>query len=129
MIEKIIKDYLNGGISADILRKDFADKVSDPKGASSYNIDNVEVHDKLVITANHLIKICLDAINYRITLNDFKVIILVFEASPHFTWDTTDSKDNVGNIISNLLALEYDKSATIEYINYCAYYLETGEHM
>ena len=129
MTEQILKDYLENKASADILSKDLVGTVSNARDVSYYKIVDINSSDKFVVTTNHLIKICLDVINNKIQLEDLRVIAFALEASDYFTWDTnTKDGTKVDDTISNWSTPENSKSNTMDYIRYCAHYLETGEH-
>ena len=129
MTEQILKDYLENKASADILSKDLVDTVSNARDVSYYKIADIDSSDKFIVTTKHLIKICLDVINNKIKLDDLRVIAFAREASDYFTWDNnTKDGTKVDDTISNWSTPENSKSTTMDYIKYCAHYLETGEH-
>ena len=130
MTEQILKDYLENKASADILNKDLVGTVSKARDISYYKIANIESKEKFVVTTRHLIKICCDVISNKIKLEDLEAIAFALEASDYFTWDTnTNDGSKVDDAIANWSTPENNKTTTIEYVKYCAYYLETGEHM
>ena len=80
------------------------------------------------ITAKHLVMLCRDCISQKIRLQDLEATAILLSASKHFIWDTnTEDGKKVESAISNWLATE-NGPLTIQYLQYCAYYLETGEH-
>ena len=116
-------------MSADILSNDLDGTVTNGRRVSYSKITDITSNDKFVVTTNHLIKICLDVISNKIKLEDLSVIAFAFEASDYFIWDTnTKDGSKVDDAISNWSTPENSKPATMDYVKYCAHYLETGEH-
>lgn len=129
MTEQILKDYLNGITSAEILSKDLVGTVSGTRDIFFYKIIDINSNDQFVVTSKHLIKICVDIISHKIRIEDLRVIAFALEASDYFTWDTnTTDGTKVEDAIANWSSPVNSKPTTMEYINYCAFYLETGEH-
>lgn len=129
MIEQVLRDYLNGIISAKTLSKDLADTSSNSGDVSRYKIVDIEVADKFIVTTKHLIKICFDVINHKLNLMDLEVIAFALKSSDYFTWDTnTKDGKKVEDAISNWSTQEINKPLTMKYVKYCSFYLETGEH-
>ncbi len=124
MTERILKDYFIGMVSADTLSIDLVGTVSGTEGVFHYSIEDVKSNGEFVVTAKHLIKICRDTIEGNLKLEDLNVIAFALEASDYFTWDAdTEDGKKVSDALSN-----WTQPITMQYIQYCAYYLETGEH-
>ena len=129
MTEQILKDYLNGTTFVETLSKDLVETVSHSRDVSYYKIADIESADKFIVTTKHLLKICFDVIDHKLKLEDLEVIAFALESSDYFTWDTkTKDGNKVEDAISNWSTREINKPVTLEYVKYCAFYLETGEH-
>lgn len=127
MKENTLKEYLNGKASAEVLNADIIGTVTITNDKYYNKITYNERDTKFIITTKHIVKIFEDIINQNIKLADLNTIFFELKASDYFMWDTnTEDGNKVQNIISNII--ETGKPITMEYIQYCAYYLETGEH-
>ena len=129
MTEKILKEYFDGITSAEVLSIYLNDTVHSQGNVSTYNILNFKSDTEFVVTTKHLIKLCADLINKKIKLEYLKAICFCLESSDFFIWDTGTKDGNlVEGAISNLSSVKINAKTTMAYIEYCAYYLETGEH-
>lgn len=129
MTEKILKDYFSGIVSADVLNENLVDSVSRQRDVSYYKITDMDSGDKFEVTPDHLLKVCLDVINNKIKIEYLDVISFALEASDYFTWNIeTKEGKRVEDALSNWSTSENGTPVTMEYIKYCAYYLETGKH-
>ena len=129
MTEQTLKEYLEGIVSADVLNADLVNTVSRGRDVSYYKISDVKNRNKFIITPMHLVKLCRDIIQQRISLENLDPIVFALEMSDYFSWDLETSEGaRVNDAISNWVNRESNNPVTIQYLQYCAFYLETGEH-
>lgn len=129
MTEQTLKEYLEGIVSADVLNADLVNTVSRGRDVSYYKISDVKNRNKFIITPMHLVKLCRDIIQQRISLENLDPIVFALEMSDYFSWDLETSEGaRVNAAISNWANRESNNPVTIQYLQYCAFYLETGEH-
>ena len=129
MTEQILKDYFNGKTSAEKIGKDLPGTVSGTRESAHHDITDVGSDSGFVVTTKHLLKLCNDVLSHKITLEGLSVIAFTLEASDHFTWDTnTIDGKIVGSAIPNWTPSIKNEPVTMEYVRYCVYFLETGEH-
>ena len=129
MTEQTLKGYLEGIVSADVLNADLVNTVSRGRDVSYSKISDVKNGSKFIITPMHLVKLCRDIIQQRISLENLDPIVFALEMSDYFSWDLETSEGaRVNAAISNWANRESNNPVTIQYLQYCAFYLETGEH-
>ncbi|MDX2045750.1 MAG: hypothetical protein SFU87_03140 [Chitinophagaceae bacterium] len=129
MTEQALKDYFTDKINANALSKDLIDSATHGKDTSYYKIAAINCDEKFTVTKKHLIKLCRDIINHNIKIEDLEVITFALETSDYFTWDTSTKDGNeVDDTITNWSNRENNNPITMTYVEYCAYYLEFGEH-
>ncbi|MBI2722994.1 MAG: hypothetical protein HYX39_12540 [Bacteroidetes bacterium] len=131
MTEKVLKEYFEGIASAATLSADLVGSVDIGRDTYRYHIQDFKSDVRFVLTSRHLIKLCNDVLNDNIKLSDLKTIASCLEFSQYFLIDadTTEGK-RIQDIIFNWSSPEITKAkvTTIDYIKYCVYFLETGEH-
>lgn len=129
MTEKTLKEYFEGKISTDKLNDDLKDTVSGNGVVSYYDIEEYRSDAKFTVTTKQIIQLCHDVLNENIRLEDLKTIAFCLEASDYFVYDSeTPDGNKVQDFILNWTSPEINTPTTIGYVQYCAYYLETGEH-
>ncbi|MBX7155882.1 MAG: hypothetical protein U0Y96_00330 [Candidatus Kapaibacterium sp.] len=129
MTDKIIKDYFDGTVAADKLVEIIPGAIKDVGGSLTWVLDKNESSQTYLLTSKHIIKLCLDALNQKIKLSDLRAIALLIRGSDLFHWDSdTGDGKKVDDVICNWESPEINTPTTMDYVQYCAYYLETGEH-
>lgn len=127
MTEKILKEYFDGVVSAEVLNEDLIGTVETHKNGSNYKIIDYKSDADFIVTGNHLIKLCNDALNNKINIANLRIMAFALEASDYFIWDT-NTKDGarVGEVIDNWSSPKPGAPLSREYVQHSAYYLETG---
>ena len=121
--------YFQDSISITELSNELVDMVESKGNVHYYNIQDNSDKVEFDLERQHLIKLCMACIENKISTDDLTKIAFVLMASDYFVWDNSSSDGEViDQIITNWDNPEINGELTLEYIQYCAYYLETGEH-
>jgi hypothetical protein len=128
MKEETLRDYFDGLISTDILYMDVeGSEVKTSPDAISINVNQIKEEGEYIITRDHLLKLCNDALIGNLKTNHLTTISFALIASDYFHWDT-DIDEVIAEVIFDWDNPEINFPITIDNLKLWKRYLETGEY-
>lgn len=127
--EETIKNYFEGTSSIASLMGELNESIQMSGNEMTINIENDKSKSEFRVKKEHLIKLCHECLNEQIQLSDLTKFAFILRSSDFFIWDNSQNDGSIINdLITNWESPKINGELTKEYIQYCAYFLETGEH-
>jgi hypothetical protein len=129
MKDAVLRDYFENLISTDILYMDVeGSEVKTSYDVISVYIDQIKDGSEYIVTKDHLLKLCNDALSGNLKMSHLTTIAFALEFSDYFTPDS-DEDDVVAKVIFDWDNPEINYPITIENLIKWKHYLETGEDL
>jgi hypothetical protein len=127
--EETIKNYFEGVIPIASLIGELKNSVQQNGNEIAYDIENFKSNTEFQIKKKHLLLLCQAYLNAKFEISDLTKFAFILRSSDYFVWNNSEGEGSIVNdLITNWENPEINGELTKEYIQYCAYYLETGEH-
>lgn len=129
MTEDNLRNYFEEKATAEELKKGLTNSVFNGGNSVRVKIKESSQPDEFTVTIKHLLKLLIEVIEDKLTTEELSTISFCLESSDHFIWDNTSpAGERIAQLLSSWASPEINSELTREYLQYCAYYLETGEH-
>ncbi|WP_299519538.1 hypothetical protein [Winogradskyella sp.] len=127
--EETLKKYFEGRTVMSKLCRELNNFVERNGNEVSYDITDMTSGLEFKIEKKHIIMLADSCLNNQLKTQDLTNLALVLRVSDYFSWDNSE-KDGVliDGVLTNWGNPEINGELTKEYVQYCAYFLETGEH-
>lgn len=130
MTEQTLLNYFQNTATVDELAEDL--KGSEQKSSydtTSVHINSIDTDKEFNVTKEHLIKVCDDAINGKLTTTDLNTIAFAIISSDFFTWDNeADDATLIETVIYDWDNPEIGFDLTIKNIKLWKEYLQSGNY-
>jgi len=126
MKDEILRDYFDKLIPVDILYKD----VEGSEAKTSYDvisvyIDQIKDGSQYIVTKDHLLKLCNDALSGNLKMSHLTTIAFALVFSDYFAWNS-DEDDVVETVIFDWDNPEINFPINFDNLKKWKTYLETG---
>ncbi|HTD40936.1 MAG TPA: hypothetical protein VK671_09975 [Mucilaginibacter sp.] len=126
MKDAVLRDYFENLISTDILYMDVeGSEVKTSYDVISVYIDQIKDGSEYIVTKDHLLKLCNDALSGNLKMSHLTTIAFALEFSDYFTWDS-DEDDIVATVVFDWDNPEINFQITLDNLKLWKIYLETG---
>jgi hypothetical protein len=127
MHEGTLRDFLTGGVTAEVLRQDLAGTV-EKLGDKMYRHHIVSLEGEFHVNASHLVRVCDSVLSGGLDPADLETIGFCIVASDYFYWDDdTPEAERVGETLHDWASPEINYPLTLETVRLFRERLLTGK--
>ncbi len=130
MTEKLLRDYFESKITAELLNEDLeGNRVKTGYDTSTVYGNQIQSEKEFLINTSHLLKLCEDCIEELISAENLKTIAFALICSEYFIWDeNTPEGKVVDETIHDWDNPNINFELTKENLKLWKKYLQTGEY-
>ena len=126
MKDEILRDYFDNLIPVDILYKDVeGNEAKTSFDVISVYIDQIKDGSQYIVTKDHLLKLCNDALSGNLKMSHLTTIAFALVFSDYFAWNS-DEDDVVETVIFDWDNPEINFPINFDNLKKWKTYLETG---